>query len=333
MSSARGVAAWSSPAWRAAAVAWVDERLAAAGLERAGEAEQTRVRPWATILRVPVRGGEAVWFKAAGPGTAFEVPLYALLARTVPDHVLTPIAADPDRGWILLPEGGPVLAERATGADLVDGLVAAVAQYGRLQRELEPHAGAMLALGVPDMRPAAMPARFGEALEAAGGGDAATLRRIAAMEGTVRGWCERLAASPLPPSLDHNDLHEHNVLVDAAGGIRYYDWGDSVVAHPFAAMLVPLGQVQRALGAGLGDARFLRARDAYLDVFADRAPREELAETLALACHVAKIARALTWHRALQAAREQGEAVDADWATAPLETLAWVLDESYLGGA
>jgi hypothetical protein len=58
----------------------------------------------------------------------------------------------------------------------------------------------------------------------------------------------------------------------------------------------------------------------------------ELAETLALTCHVAKIARALTRHRALQAAREDGEAVDPDWASAPLETLAMVLDESYLGG-
>ena len=105
--------------------------------------------------------------------------------------------------------------------------------------------------------------------------------------------------------------------------MRYYDWGDSVVAHPFAAMLVPLGLVRR----GPGDAGLRRARDAYLDVFADRAPRDELAETLALACRVATIARALTWHRALQAARDQGEPVDPEWATAPLETLATLLDE------
>jgi len=322
----RGVAVWSSAAWRESAVAWIDEQLAAAGLERAGEVEQPRVRPWATVLRVPARGG-AVWFKAAGPGTAFEIPLYALLARTVPDDVLSPIAADPARGWILLPDGGPELAGRAARAARVDGLVAALVQYGRLQRELEPHVEEMLALGVPDMRPAAMPGRFAEALEAASGGDAETLRRIAAMGGTVREWCERLAASPLPASLDHNDLHGQNVLVDAAGGIRYYDWGDSVVAHPFAAVLVPLGQVRR----GSGGVQLARARDAYLEVFSDRGPRAELAETLEVACHVAKIARALTWHRALQAAREQGEAVDPDWATAPLETLAMVLDESYLG--
>ena len=50
-----GVTVWSSPAWRAEAVAWVDERLAAACLQRTGEVEQPRVRPWATVLRVPVR--------------------------------------------------------------------------------------------------------------------------------------------------------------------------------------------------------------------------------------------------------------------------------------
>ena len=57
-------------------------------------------------------------------------------------------------------------------------------------------------------------------------------------------------------------------------------------------------------------------------MFADRAPHAELVATLDMACRVAKIARTLTWERAIQAAREQGEAIDPDWATAPAETLA-----------
>ena len=246
--------------------------------------------------------------------------------------MLTPIATDPERGRILLPHGGPALGDRLAGPELVEPRVAALVQYGRLQRELEPHADAILALGVLDMRPAAMPERFEQALEATGGqGGAAgraTHRRVAAMRPTVAAWSERLAASPLAASLDHNDLHPWNVL----GAGRFYDWGDSVVAHPSAAMLVPLGFVRRGLDATLDDPRFLRARDAYLGVFADRAPRDELAEMLEVACHVAKIARVLTWERALVAAREQGEAIDDNWATAPLETLAMLLDASYLGG-
>ena len=291
-----------------AAVAWID-----AHVERTGEVEEVRVRPWATVLRAPTRSGP-VWMKLSGAGTAFEVPLYRVLARVVPERVLTPIAVDVERAWLLLPDGGSSLGERDAG---LDALVDALVEYGRLQRELEPAVEEMLALGVPDMRPPVMPARFHEALAAAGGN-----AEVAAMEPEVIGWCERLAASPLPPSLDHNDLHPWNMLE----GARYYDWGDSVIAHPFAAMLVPLGYVQYRFG----DEPLERARDAYLGVFADRASHDELVEALELACRVGKIARTLTWDRAIRTAREHGEAIDPDWATAPAETLERLLRPGYL---
>ena len=104
------------------------------------------------------------------------------------------------------------------------------------------------------------------------------------------------------------------------------------MAHPFAAMRLPLFFAQRALEATLEDARLLRVRDAYLEVFEDLAPREELVEWVVLAGHVGKIARVLTWERALQAAREQGEKPDDNWASAPGETLASLLEESYVAG-
>jgi hypothetical protein len=75
----------------------------------------------------------------------------------------------------------------------------------------------------------------------------------------------------------------------------------------------------------------LRLRDSYLDVFSDLAPRAELVGALELACRVGKIARALTWNRALTT--PGGEDIDEEWARAPLETLASLLDDSYLGGA
>jgi hypothetical protein len=328
-----GVAVWSTPAWRAHAVGWVDERLAAAGLARTGDVTQPHLRPWATVLRVPTGDG-TVWFKAASPGTAFEVGLYELLARTVPDRVLAPLATDPARAWALLPDGGPTLGERLEGDDLADALTAALVTYGHLQIDLAPHVDDLLAAGVADMRPAVMPERFEEALDAtAATADPADHRAWAAMRPAVAGWCERLAASDVPVSLDHNDLHPWNILGGPGRGpTRFYDWGDAVVAHSFAAMLVPLAFVTSLLGVGLDDPPFLRARDAYLDVF-DAGSGEDPAETLALACRVAKVARALTWDRALRAARDQGEDVDDTWTRAPLASLGSLLEESYLGGA
>ena len=335
-----GTEVWSSPGWRAAAGSWLDEQLAGAGIERTGEVEQPHLRPWATVLKAPTQDGP-VWFKAAGPGTAFEVGLYELLHRVAPGHVLTPIATDVSRGWIVLPDGGTPLAEAMSGTDLLEALGRALAQYGQLQRELAPHVDSLLELGVSDMRAAIMPARFDEALGAVRGyversgdeADRATHHRVAGLREDFVSWCDRLASVPAAPSLDHNDLHTWNVFMDpGAGNARFYDWGDCVVAHPFASMLVALGFVQlHVLEVGVDDPQVLRLRDAYLEPFSDLAPRAELVEALELACRVGKAARALTWTRALSELHPDD--VEDQWARAPLESMASLLDGSYLGGA
>jgi hypothetical protein len=84
---------WSSDAWLGEAEAWLDQQLAANGIRRVGEVTQPHLRPWATVLRAPTTRG-VVWLKAAGAETAFEVGLYGLLERVVPDRILVPIARD-----------------------------------------------------------------------------------------------------------------------------------------------------------------------------------------------------------------------------------------------
>ena len=325
---------WSSDGWRELATAWLDAQLARAGIDRTGAVEQPHLRPWATLLCAPTSAGR-VWLKATGTETAFEVPLYALLRRVAPGRVLEPLAIEPERGWVLLPDGGEPLGERVSREALPDALATVLPLYGQLQRDLMPHAHELLALGVADMRPEVMPERFDEALAALDEyvrrvgteTDRDAHRRVVALRDTVGGWCERLAAAPVPPSLDHNDLHPWNVVIAAGEGIagaRFYDWGDGVVACPFASMMLGLGYVEST-----ADARSLeRLRDGYLEVFDDLGSRDELIEALELACRVGKVARALTWHRAISALG--WDAVDAEWVRAPIDAMASLLDDSHL---
>lgn len=334
-----GLAVWSSDPWRELAENWLDERLAAAGTRRTGAVRQQQLRPWATVLTAPTTAGP-VWMKACGPETAFEVGLYELLDRVAPDRVLSPLATDVTRGWLLLPDGGTPLGDRSSGTELAEALVTVLPQYGQLQRDVAPRVGELLALGVTDMRPAVLPERFDFALNvvenyAAQYGSTAArsaYRQVTGMHGAVAEWSLELAAAPGPPSVDHNDLHPWNVLPGAAvpGQARFYDWGDAVVAHPFASALVALGYLQTSLEVGPHDRQVLRVRDAYLEVFGDLAPHAELVRSLELACRLAKVARALTWHRSLRA---EGYEAAGEFATAPLESLISLLDDSYLGGA
>ncbi|MGJ6964338.1 phosphotransferase [Streptosporangium sp. G11] len=333
----RGTALWSSAAWRRGAVSWLDERLAVAGMERTGEVTQPHLRPWGTVLRAPTTRGP-VWLKAPGPDTAFEVGLYRLLRRASPDRTLPPIAVDAERGWIVLPDGGTPLGERVNGAALTDALVTVLPEYGRLQRDLMPYVDDLLSLGVTDMRAAVMPRRFDEAAHAVGEyverhGDTSekeTHRRVTAMRAPFVSWSERLAAASVPPSLDHSDLHPWNILVAGptpAHRVRFYDWGDSVVAHPFAGMLVALGFLRLHLGVAPDDPAILRPRDAYLDVFSDLAPHAELVEELELACRVGKITRTLVWERSIRA---QGHARAGEFAKAPLHSFESLAVDSWI---
>lgn len=295
--SERGTAAW-----RDEALAWIAD---ATGLRPTGEVTQ-RHRAWSTVLRVPTADGP-VWLKEPCAAMAHEVGLHALLARLAPDAVATPLAVD-DRK-LLLPDTGPSV--RDTDTDPSAALTEALPRYARLQRAVAPHLDAMRALGVPVATPPALPARYDEAV--------ATIGADGGRRDEVVAWSDELSGTA-PSTVDHQDLHVGNVLLDG----RFADWGDAVLAHPFASLLVALGSLRRTLGVAPDDPAITRPRDAYLDVFADLAPRDELRHLAETACRAAVIARALTWQRAAS--------TDPRFADAPRETLAALGDPDWLAG-
>jgi hypothetical protein len=280
------------------------------------------------VLRAATSEG-TVFMKATAPTTAFEAGLYDLLVRVVPDHVLRPLALDVEAGWLLLPDGGPVLSEQHEGEALLERLADVARQYGQLQVDLADHADQLLALGVADMRPAAMPGRFDEAVAvaraavAAGRPDQADrLEAVVGLRATFTSWCQRLDAAPGAPSLDHNDLHGSNVFLSDAGRARFFDWGDAVVSHPFASALVLRSVVRWILDVHEETPMERRVLDAYLEPFAALAPLAELRAVVDVACEVGKVARALVWARAV--ARLPPDADDPDdFRSAPLD---WLLE-------
>src|SRR6266508_1972111 len=101
---------WLQPRWRAEAERWIAAELERLGLEPTGEIEQGHVRWWSTVMRVQTIGGD-LYFKANAPPHHFEAALVALLARLRPGQIPELPAADPDRGWMLMRDGGTRLRE------------------------------------------------------------------------------------------------------------------------------------------------------------------------------------------------------------------------------
>jgi hypothetical protein len=191
---------------------------------------------------------------------------------------------------------------------------AMLADYARLQIDLMPHAGDMLALGVPDGRPATLPARVSELLrnddemllDQPEGLTTAARDQVLDDLGSYAGSCRRLAEWAVPSSLQHDDLHDdlHHDLRDGnvfagADGYRFFDWGDATVSHPFLSLLVGPRLAARALEVPAGDPVPVRLRDPGLEPWSAFGSAAELRELCGLALRVSPPARALSRRRIL----------------------------------
>lgn len=128
-------------------------------------------------------------------------------------------------------------------------------------------------------------------------------------------WCAELTAGGIAPSLQHDDLHDDNVLLGRSGEYRFFDWGDASVSHPFGVLVGVLdnvGRDRRFTSAQVG-----RLRDVYLEPWTAEYDRAHLVADCDLALRVARTGRVLNWHRLLTPLRsaeriEYAETL-ADW--------------------
>jgi hypothetical protein len=291
---------WSDPAWLEPALSWADAALDGAGLRRtAWTAPHTRA--WSAVLRLET-GADVFWLKANADGTRHEAALLALLADL--DVALTPrpLAADAVLGLTLMPDGGPTLREASGGSTPLRRLEELLVSYAALQRSTSPHVDTLLAVGLDDVRPARMPELFSALVAECGRAEgehrlaADEVARLRSVLPAYADACAELAASGIAATLQHDDLHDANVL---ARGPVFIDWGDAVVGHPFGTMLATLNSAGYQHSLGPDDPALHRLADAYTEAWTDVADRRTLRRLIELAVRVGPLTRAMGWRRAL----------------------------------
>ena len=273
---------YGAPVDRVAAESWIRTHV-----EPAGPIELTHDRPWSRVLRVPVDGG-GVWFKECGPVQAFEPRLSSELAGRWPELVAEVLAHDEERAWLLTADAGTPLGVYGNPPE---PWLELLPRYAELQRGEAAHADDHLAHGVPDLRVESFALRYDDLLARELPLDP---DEIAALRSFAPRFAERateLAAVGIPPSVQHDDLHQANVY-DRDGVLRVLDWGDSSVSHPFGSLIVTFRFLEEATGLAPDDAWFPRLRAAYLEPWGPG-----LGPALDLALRVTAFAHAFAWAR------------------------------------
>jgi Phosphotransferase enzyme family len=244
-------------------------------------------RPWSTVIRVPVGDGEVVWFKHCKTVQSFEPRLTRELYTRWADRVVRVLAADEERSWLLLADGGTPFGAFGNSPD---AWAAVLPLYAELQIGEIAYAEAHLAAGVPDLRLSVLPAHYTDMLAR----DDVPLEpeqreRLRRFEPRFAELCAELAGTA-GETVQHDDLHIGNVYADG-DVLRILDWGDSSISHPFFSLVVTFRVLEEVVKVAPGDPLYARLRDAFLEPWgADDA-------TFDLAMRVGIIAHTFTWFR------------------------------------
>ncbi len=298
-------ARWVDAAWQGAALGWARAASQGVGATVTGWT-QPHVRPWSTVLRLE-NARDPLWLKANGDGTRHEARVLALFAELELPHTQRPLAVDVERGWTLLPDGGPTAREAHGGLLPLDDTVGLLTNYAELQRATEPHVDAFLAAGVDDLRPRRMPVVLTSVLDELAqappprGLDGASVARLRSLMPAYVDACAELDAGPVQPALQHDDLHSNNVFQREC---VVFDWGDCVVGHPFGTLLSSLNSVAHHHRLDRDDPALRRLADAYTEAWSDVADRATLRRQVELAVRVGPLTRVLAWRRALEGVDE-----------------------------
>lgn len=299
---------WYDPAWQKEAHEWIRAQAKQNSIELTGEIEQNHAYAWSTVMRVPSSAG-MLFFKATAGETIYEIALTQKMAGWFPDCMPDLVAVDTARGWMLMRDGGEQLRASIRPTQDIKPWEPVITQYAELQIGLAEHVNEILALGIPDHRPSALPALYTQLLadtaslmiDQEKGLTSAEFEQLQKLTPRFEQICKDLSTFGIPDSLNHGDFHDGNVLLKN-GRVTFFDWGDASVTHPFVSLRTFFVSIEIALK--LDDyapptPEMLELLDRYLEAWRAYGSKEALMSAYCLSKPVASISKALAWHQTI----------------------------------
>jgi Phosphotransferase enzyme family len=306
---------WQRPGGWAALLGWLDAELHEQGRPRLRLPQVRKDWGISWLAQVQTAAGP-LYLKAVPDFFRAEVRVTCTLSQALPGAAAPVLAADGERGLLLLEGAGTPLDNGASGwftpplgtaPWTLDDSRALLGWLAQLQRGAE---GLPLLGTLPDHGPewvrAQLPGLLAESqflTGQPGGLSAEEVAALLALRPQLEAALDHLSASPIPRTLGHGDLHDGNV-VRQHGQFTLLDWSDASVTHPFLD-----GGPQYLVPEDQRDA----AQDSYLHAWTDLLPLPGLRALLQDGLLAGELYRALGYTQGIQP-----HVADGDWRAAHL---------------
>lgn len=291
-------APWDAPGWQGRVMRWVEAKTKGTSYWPIVGVEDVRKWALSRVLRVRTGGGD-IYFKAVPSMFANEAGVTAALARLFPHDVPMPIATDPRRNWMLLPDLGKEDLQEGTSLEEWCQVVRLLA---RMQVECVGRDDELLEAGVGERRLRGMWKEIDSlcadeaVLSLLDSEDRRKLREAVPL---LKELCARLGEYGVPETLTHGDFHGGNIArVDGRHVI--FDWTDAAISHPFLDMSILLNW---NVPPEQPDEQ-AQLIDAYLEGWAAYGTREKLREAIRIAFPLSSLYQVMSYRRMIHALGE-----------------------------
>lgn len=265
---------WFMPGWFAEAREWIRETLTTQGYTLLKPPELFKNGAISAVLLAETDHGN-VYFKVAVklPLFGHEPRLSAALGALYPDAIQAPLGIDAERRWMLTADIGTELRESKPSPQTMETVIKT---YARFQIDTASQIDTIFGVGCLDRRLDVLVSQVDGLL--ADEGCYALLNADERAEWQASGdrlkaLCQQLASYHLPYTLVHGDFHGGNIALQN-DRIRFFDWTDACVAHPFFD-LTPLIDVDNP-------AKAVALQEAYLAEWTAYEPLDRLREACAI---------------------------------------------------
>jgi fructosamine-3-kinase len=280
---------WYRSGWLAEIDTWIDAVLAVSGRRRSAPTEVVQMWSLSAVLKVAC-DGEVVYVKASCEHFRAEARITEVVAGWPAGAVPDVIAAEADRGWLMM---APLPESVDSADDAAEPVVAAAERLALLQLQSMPRRRELSYC--PDRTLAKTLAQFAPLVETSLERDELSPAEIAAMRTTLprlASVVEELDGCGMPSVLAHGDLHRGNLAWDGRN-VVLFDWSDSCWSHPILDVY--------HLTAHVPDEVRTPALDAYEQVWRAAFPDAEIERALELAPTVDMMFQAVSYEGLVRA--------------------------------